>query len=279
MENRPYRELVGALAWLTLGTRPDIRFATSSLARFGHNPGRVHWDVAKRVVRHLNGTKQWLLTLRGKPPQIVVFTDADWGSHRDDRRSIGAYPIKIKDWVVSLESKNGLASRSHRRKRSTWRFAKRQRNRYGWSIFFIASMFRCESQWWSIRATRGISRTPYSMIARSTSTFSTITHETSSRKERSNSRIFQQTTCWRISSRIHCPALCINICPKVSDCTNVYHPCSIPCDTARGHRPVDRVLTFPQSWSSRTCATDNNAIKPTRRWTCQTQFSLRPLSL
>ena len=57
MANRPYRELVGALAWLTLGTRPDIAFATSSLARFGHNPGLVHWDVGKRVVHYLKGTK------------------------------------------------------------------------------------------------------------------------------------------------------------------------------------------------------------------------------
>jgi len=38
MANRPYRELVGALAWLALGTRPDIAFVTSSLTCFGHNP-------------------------------------------------------------------------------------------------------------------------------------------------------------------------------------------------------------------------------------------------
>ena len=88
MANRPYRELVGALAWLTLGTRLDIAFATSSLARFRHNPSRVHWEVAKRVVRYLKSTKQWRLTLGGKSPQIAVFTDADWGSHHDDRRSI-----------------------------------------------------------------------------------------------------------------------------------------------------------------------------------------------
>ena len=105
MANRPYKELVGALAWLTLGTRPDIAFATSSLARFGHNPGLVHWDVGKRVVRYLRGTKQWRLTLEGTSPQIAVLTDADWGGHRDDRRSIGAYYIKIGDGVVSWKSR------------------------------------------------------------------------------------------------------------------------------------------------------------------------------
>ena len=63
--------------------------------------------MAGRVVRYLKGTKQWRLTLGGKSPQIAVFicTDADWGSHRDDRRSIGAYTIKIGDGVVSLKSK------------------------------------------------------------------------------------------------------------------------------------------------------------------------------
>ena len=85
MATRPYRELVGALAWLALGTRPDIAYATSSLARFGHNPGRAHWEAAKRVLRYLKGTRGWKLTLGGKTAQIASYTDADWGSDRDDR--------------------------------------------------------------------------------------------------------------------------------------------------------------------------------------------------
>ena len=93
MANQPYKELVGALVWLALRTRPGIAFATSSLARFGHNLGRVYWDAAKRVLRYLNGTRQWRLVLGGKSAEIAAFTDADWGSHRDDRRSIGEYPI------------------------------------------------------------------------------------------------------------------------------------------------------------------------------------------
>ena len=68
MATRPYRELVGALAWLALGTRPDIAFATSSLARLGHNPGRVHWEAAKQDLRYLKRTKKRRLNLGGTSP-------------------------------------------------------------------------------------------------------------------------------------------------------------------------------------------------------------------
>jgi len=38
MVNWSCMELVGALAWLVLGTRPHVAFAPSELARLGHNP-------------------------------------------------------------------------------------------------------------------------------------------------------------------------------------------------------------------------------------------------
>jgi len=104
MTTRPYRELVGPLARLALGARPDITFATSSLARFGHDPGRVHWEAAKRVLRYFKGIEK-RLKLGGKSPGIATFTDDDWESNCDDRRSIGAYIVKIGDGAVSWKSK------------------------------------------------------------------------------------------------------------------------------------------------------------------------------
>ena len=65
MATRPYRELVGALGWHELVTRPDIASATSLLPYFGHNPGRVRWEAPKCVLRYLKGTRGKRLNLGG----------------------------------------------------------------------------------------------------------------------------------------------------------------------------------------------------------------------
>ena len=43
----PYRELTGALIWISVISRPDIAFVASHLAQFNMNPGRTHWIAAK----------------------------------------------------------------------------------------------------------------------------------------------------------------------------------------------------------------------------------------
>ena len=100
MTNRPYREPVGALAWLALGT------LRSPPARLGHNPDRVHWDVAKRVVRYLKGTNSGVLcrgaSLRRSPSSRMLTGEV---TATTDAQSCGAFGIKIGDGVVGLKSK------------------------------------------------------------------------------------------------------------------------------------------------------------------------------
>ena len=53
-----YRSLIGCLIYLT-ATRPDIMFAVSMLSRFMHCANEVHSQAAKRIVRYVNGTKDY----------------------------------------------------------------------------------------------------------------------------------------------------------------------------------------------------------------------------
>jgi len=50
MQNIPYREVIGSLLWLSLGTRPDITFAVSQVAKFSANPGPDHWTAVIRIL-------------------------------------------------------------------------------------------------------------------------------------------------------------------------------------------------------------------------------------
>jgi hypothetical protein len=69
----PYREAVGSLNWVAVGTRPDITFVVGVLAQFLENLGQVHWEAMKRVFRYLQGTKNWKLTYGGATRGIVGF--------------------------------------------------------------------------------------------------------------------------------------------------------------------------------------------------------------
>ena len=41
------------------GTRPDIMYAVSLISRFVETPKETHWQAAKRILRYVNGTKEY----------------------------------------------------------------------------------------------------------------------------------------------------------------------------------------------------------------------------
>ena len=47
MRDKPYREALGALQYLSVATGLDITYAVSILARFSANPGITHWNALK----------------------------------------------------------------------------------------------------------------------------------------------------------------------------------------------------------------------------------------
>ena len=57
MARVPYSQLVGALMYLAIATRPDIAHSVGVLARFSSNSGLAHWKALKHLCRYLHGTK------------------------------------------------------------------------------------------------------------------------------------------------------------------------------------------------------------------------------
>jgi hypothetical protein len=61
-------------------THPDIAFAVSILSQFMRNPGRVHWEAAKEVMRYLKRTANVRLTLGAEEQGLEAYVDSDWAS-------------------------------------------------------------------------------------------------------------------------------------------------------------------------------------------------------
>ncbi|KAL0270911.1 UNVERIFIED_CONTAM: hypothetical protein PYX00_008181 [Menopon gallinae] len=104
-ENLPFRELIGALMWISVATRPDIAYAVSSLSQFNNCFGRTHWTAAKRILRYLKGTMNVGITYEKSTEGIVGYSDADWGACPIDRRSYTGTIFVLSCGAISWESK------------------------------------------------------------------------------------------------------------------------------------------------------------------------------
>jgi hypothetical protein len=58
MEEIPYRQLIGAELYLVVCTRPDLAYIVGALARYNHKPGKVHWEMAKTVLKYIRHTME-----------------------------------------------------------------------------------------------------------------------------------------------------------------------------------------------------------------------------
>jgi hypothetical protein len=110
MAAKPYRALIGSLMYSYIGTRPDIGSTLIRAAAFCENPGKAHWQAAKRILRYLKRAKNDTLTYSGKlkkgeKVKIEVHSDSDWAQDRDDRRSISGFAVKLAGAAISWQSK------------------------------------------------------------------------------------------------------------------------------------------------------------------------------
>jgi hypothetical protein len=67
-----------------------------------HDPREPHLTAMKRIIRYLQGTPNYGLLLRRSTSfDLVIYTDADWASCPDTRRSTSSYAVFLRDNLVS----------------------------------------------------------------------------------------------------------------------------------------------------------------------------------
>ena len=105
MQKYPYASLVGSLMYAQVCTRPDISHAVGMLGRFQSNPGLAYWQAAKKVLRYLKGTRNYMLTYqKSTHPQMVGFSDSDFGGCKDSRHYTLGYVYLLGRGAISWKS-------------------------------------------------------------------------------------------------------------------------------------------------------------------------------
>ncbi|GFY22602.1 retrovirus-related Pol polyprotein from transposon RE2 [Trichonephila clavipes] len=98
-----YQELIGELLYLANRTRPDISFVISYLSQFNHNPEKRHYNLAKRVLRYLMGSKDKKLFYENEFGILNASSDASWGNAENGKSFSGGVVLLAVDNNSHLE--------------------------------------------------------------------------------------------------------------------------------------------------------------------------------
>ncbi|OWY96232.1 Integrase, catalytic core protein [Phytophthora megakarya] len=106
MANVPYRNAVGCLMYLMVGTRPDLAAAVGVLSQFAADPCPMHWHALKRVFRYIQGTKPHSIEFQANCDRgLEGYSDADWAGDIESRRSTSGYVFIMNGGCICWRSK------------------------------------------------------------------------------------------------------------------------------------------------------------------------------
>ena len=91
MNNKPSRELIGALIHLSNTVRPDIAFADNCISPFMESPETSYWNAAKHIMNYLEYTRDMGVSFRKRWNTSIGYSDADFAGDRVTRRSTSGY--------------------------------------------------------------------------------------------------------------------------------------------------------------------------------------------
>lgn len=104
--DKPYKELLGSLMYLMLGTRPDLSYSVNYFSRYQNCFTDELWFQLKGILRYLRGTVNYgLIYTRQNHCELNCFVDSDWAGDKVDRKSVSGYLYKLNHDILSWSTR------------------------------------------------------------------------------------------------------------------------------------------------------------------------------
>jgi len=101
MKNIHYASVVGSLMYAQVCTRHDIAFADGMLGRYQSNLGIDYWRAAKKMMRYLQGTIDYMHMYRKTNNlDVIGYSDSDFAGCVDSHKSTSGYIFMMVDGAI-----------------------------------------------------------------------------------------------------------------------------------------------------------------------------------
>ena len=92
--------------WPAVYTCPDIPYSMGILSRYCSNPGPTHYSLMVQIVRYFFGTLNFgIIFEANSSDKLIGYTNSDYASLIDSRKSIGKYIFILSGAPLSYQSK------------------------------------------------------------------------------------------------------------------------------------------------------------------------------
>ena len=104
MRQVSYASAVGSLMYDMLCTRPDISYLVGMVSQYQSNPGPKHWQAIKHILKYLQRTRNYILVYWCEDMISIGYTDSDFQSILDFRKSTSGYVFILGGGAISWRS-------------------------------------------------------------------------------------------------------------------------------------------------------------------------------
>ncbi len=113
------QELICALNYIALRTRPDISFAVGFVARYQDQPNITICKAIRHILKYLYSNKDLFLCLSGDKNSLVGFSDTDWAGDPATKRSITDFIFYLGNSSIHGNQKSNKQWLYQQRKQNT----------------------------------------------------------------------------------------------------------------------------------------------------------------